>query len=151
MMNRYILIIFFGIICLTACSTTKQLTSAQVESEQTAIMKVMNDQEDAWNSGDIDAFMEGYWKSDRLSFTGSKGINYGWQSVKDRYFKSYPDRATMGKLQFDVEELNMISHDAFHMIGRYTLYREKDEPTGYFTLIWRKINDKWVITSDQTG
>ena len=143
--------VFLALTLLASCSSTKTLSEAQIKDEKSSIMTVMKDQENAWNRGDIDAFMEGYWKSDRLSFTGSKGISYGWNQVLANYKKNYPDKATMGKLQFDVDELNPISTDAFHMIGKYTLYRENDKPTGYFTLIWKKVDGKWVITSDHTG
>lgn len=147
-MNKYAFLI---ITLLASCTTHRDLTSVEIQSAKTAIQVVMQAQEDAWNQGDIDAFMEGYWKSEKLSFTGAKGITYNWVQVLANYKKSYPDKATMGRLQFDIKELNALSHDTFHMIGIYTLYRESDTPTGYFTLIWKKVDGQWVIISDHTG
>lgn len=108
-------------------------------------------QEQAWSDGDVHQFMEGYWKSANLSFVGRSGINKGWQTTLDNYIKGYPTKDAMGKLTFDILEMNRISDNAYHMIGRYTLVREKDKPTGLFTLIWKYINGKWVIVSDHTS
>jgi hypothetical protein len=114
------------------------------------IKKVLSAQQNAWNEGNIEVFMQGYWPSDSLTFIGSKGLTYGWKKTLDNYKKSYPDKATMGKLQFDILKLDILSADAAILIGRYTLIREKDQPTGLFTLVWKKIDGKWVIVSDQT-
>jgi len=114
------------------------------------IKKVMSMQEEAWNAGDIDQFMEGYWKSDSLMFIGKNGIKYGWQTTLDNYKTSYPDKKTMGKLAFDILKLEVINNSAY-MLGKWKLKRESDAPGGYFTLYWKKINDQWVITIDHTS
>jgi hypothetical protein len=105
-----------------------------------------------WNSGDIDKFMEDYWKSENLQFIGSKGVVKGWQATKDRYFKSYPDRATMGQLKFDILEVDFHSKKSAWVLGKWYLTRpEKGDVGGYFTLIFKKIDGKWVIVSDHTS
>ena len=72
----------------------ENLTTASNEvSSKEEIRKVMQDQENAWNEGDIPGFMEYYWKSDSLVFIGSNGIQNGWQSTLERYQRSYPDPA----------------------------------------------------------
>lgn len=114
------------------------------------IKSVLLNQQIAWNEGNIEAFMSGYWQSDSLTFIGSKGLTYGWDNTLNNYKKSYPDTATMGKLRFEIIKLDILSDDAAILIGRYVLTREKDQPTGLFTLIWKKINDKWLIVADQT-
>lgn len=114
------------------------------------VQKILKQQQIAWNKGDIVAFMEGYWKSDSLRFIGSKGLNYGWTNTLENYKKSYPDKATMGNLHFDVLNMEVLSEQCVWMIGKYTLTREKDQPSGLFTLIWKKIDGQWVIVSDQT-
>ncbi len=79
---------------------------AQKKSE---IMEVLNRQQENWNKGDIETFMQDYWKSDELKFIGKNGIVKGWQATLDRYLKSYPDRATMGQLKFDIKEVDFLS------------------------------------------
>ena len=108
-------------------------------------------QEKAWSDGDVHQFMEGYWKSENLSFVGRTGINKGWQTTLDNYIKGYPTKDAMGKLTFDILEFNQVSNHAYHMIGRYTLVRKEDTPTGLFTLIWKFIDGKWLIVSDHTS
>ena len=114
------------------------------------IKKVMNMQEVAWNNGDIEQFMEGYWKSDSLKFIGKNGIKYGWQTTLDNYKTSYPDKNAMGKLGFDILKLEVNGSSAY-MLGKWKLTRKEDTPNGYFTLYWKKLNDKWVITIDHTS
>jgi ketosteroid isomerase-like protein len=119
-------------------------------ADRNEILEVMHQQEVAWNNGNIDGFMNGYWKSDSLKFVGKNGIKYGWQNTLENYKKSYPDKATMGTLKFDVIQLEVYGKSAF-VLGKWQLKREKDTPNGYFTLFWKKINGHWVIVIDHTS
>ncbi len=114
------------------------------------IKEVMNRQETAWNNGDIEGFMDGYWKSDSLMFIGKNGIKYGWQTTLDNYKNSYPDKESMGELQFEILKLEVENATAY-MLGKWKLVREEDEPNGYFTLYWKEIDEKWLITIDHTS
>lgn len=142
------LLLFSLLSIFISCSTTKRISNDEAESSIKAVMKM---QEKAWSDGDVHQFMEGYWKSEDLSFVGRSGINKGWQTTLDNYIKGYPTKDAMGKLTFDILEMNRISDKAYHMIGRYTLVRKEDTPTGLFTLIWKYIDGKWLIVSDHTS
>jgi ketosteroid isomerase-like protein len=110
----------------------------------------MTAQESAWNNGDLEAFMNSYWKNDSLKFIGSKGITYGWQRTLDNYKRSYPSQAEMGVLKFTIIEATELSKDAVYVIGKWEL--EKENPAGgHFTLLWRKIAGNWVIVADHTS
>lgn len=137
-----IFLVLFGYTNIQAQSINNSITKE--------ITKVLLDQQNAWNAGNIDVFMQGYWQSDSLTFIGSKGLTYGWQKTLENYKKGYPDLATMGQLSFEIIKIDILSDAAAIMIGRYTLTREKDQPTGLFTLIWKKIDGRWLIVSDQT-
>ena len=113
-------------------------------------MKVMNQQEKDWNDGNIEGFMIGYWQSDSLMFIGKNGIKYGWQTTLDNYKKSYPDKAAMGKLKFEVLKLEINGNSAY-MLGKWSLIRASDNPNGHFTLYWKKIDGNWAITIDHTS
>lgn len=108
-------------------------------------------QETCWNQADIPCFMAYYWQSDSLTFTGSNGINQGWQATYDRYVRSYPDAATMGQLTFGVLQLNPLAPDVVQLIGKWDLRREMGDIGGYFTLLWRKIDGQWRIIADHTS
>lgn len=127
------------------------LLAQRNRAEENAIRQVMNTQQEAWNRADIETFMEGYWKSDSMKFIGRNGITYGWQTTLDNYKKSYPTPDAMGKLTFTILSLDILSETSAFMIGRWHLKRATDEPGGHFTLLWRKINGKWVIIADHTS
>ncbi len=141
--------LFIFITLLSSCNNNTSTPKSRT-NEREEIKKVMKMQEEAWNNGDIKKFMEGYWKNDSLKFVGSKGITYGWQTTLDNYKKSYPDTTIMGKLHFDIDLIEKLGEDTYYLIGRYKLQREKDEPSGYFNLIWKNINGDWKIITDMT-
>ena len=118
--------------------------------EMEEIQKVMGLQEEAWNEGNIEQFMEGYWKSDSLMFIGKNGIKYGWQTTLDNYKVSYPDKTAMGKLNFEILKLEVNGVSAY-MLGKWKLTRTEDMPNGHFTLYWKKKDNKWLITIDHTS
>ena len=113
------------------------------------IRAVMNEQAVAWNKGDIEGFMRGYWNSDKLVFVGST-VTRGWQPTLDRYKKSYDSREKMGTLTFSDLEIDVISKDAAVVLGSWSLARSGDNPHGKFTLIFRKFKDGWKIVHDHT-
>jgi len=135
-------------ICLFSCTNRQLFDPANDLNEVRKVLKV---QQDAWNEGDIDLFMESYWKDAQLSFIGKRGVTRGWNQTLANYKKSYPDKATMGILTFEILELKSLSPTACYMIGKYSLQREKDNPSGYFNLLWEKKNGNWVIVSDHTS
>lgn len=125
--------------------------SAQKRINETGlVISHMKAQEERWNQGNIPGFMEYYWKSDSLKFIGSKGITYGWQKTLDNYLKSYPDKATMGILKFTIIEAMPLSDTSIYVIGKWELSRKKPVG-GHFTLLWKKIDGKWVIVADHTS
>jgi ketosteroid isomerase-like protein len=121
------------------------------DQDVTAIRKVLAQQQQDWNSGNLEAFMQGYWKSDSLKFISSRGINYGWQATLDGYKKGYPTTEAMGKLTFTIISIEKLSKKSAIVIGKWHLQRTKDEPQGHFTLLWKKIEGRWVIVADHTS
>lgn len=124
---------------------------AQKLSDKTAILKVLENQRQAWNSGDIEAYMQGYWKNDSLLFVGKSGPTYGWQKTLDNYRKGYPDKKAMGFLTFGIKKVEFLAKDKAFVLGSWHLQREKDEPKGYFTLIFRKIDGQWFVVVDHSS
>ncbi len=119
--------------------------------DSTAIVNTLDKQRECWNKGDLECYMQGYWKSDDLRFIGKSGITYGWERTLKIYKKAYPDKEAMGKLIFHVISLDRLSSTSAYMIGSWELKRKKDNPSGYFTLLWEKKNGKWVITADHSS
>lgn len=145
-----VVIILVNLIACGSLTSNVDWKETNFQNQQKeAISDVMAMQEIAWNEADIDQFMEGYWKSAKLRFSGSS-LTYGWENTKNNYKKSYPDKEAMGKLSFEIIEIELTSAESALLFGRYTLIRTLDKPTGLFTLAWRKIDGKWLITSDMT-
>jgi uncharacterized protein (TIGR02246 family) len=119
--------------------------------DEQKILQVLEDQQQAWNRGDLEAYMAGYLHSDSLLFVGKSGPNYGWQQTLDNYRKSYPDKSAMGSLTFSIKKLQLLSKDTAFVMGGWHLQREKDQPQGYFTLVFRKTKGGWKIISDHSS
>lgn len=119
--------------------------------EKNEIMKVLNLQETAWNKGDLEEYMSGYWHSDSLMFVGSKGIQFGWEKTLANYKKSYPDKKAMGELSFEIISLDVLSEESAFMLGKWFLKRENGNLSGHFTLLWKKISGEWKVVIDHSS
>ena len=112
---------------------------------------VLENQRNAWNEGDLKAYMAGYWHSDSLVFIGKSGPKYGWENTLNNYLKSYPNRNAMGLLDFGNLKVELITNKCAFVRGSWKLTRTNDTLSGYFTLIFKKIKGKWVIVSDHSS
>jgi uncharacterized protein (TIGR02246 family) len=122
------------------------------EADREAIAAVLKAQQAAWNRGDVDAFLVGYWQSPELTFSGSSGVSRGWDGVLARYKKNYPDRTAMGELDFSDLEFRLLAPDAALVLGRWHLKRETaGDIGGVFTLVWQKFPEGWKIIHDHTS
>jgi beta-aspartyl-peptidase (threonine type) len=122
------------------------------KAARTAIRQVLDDQVTAWNKGDLEGFMAGYWKSPELSFVSGKDKTRGWQATFDRYKKRYQSEGQeMGKLSFSELEIEPLCADSAYVRGRWKLERTKDMPGGLFTLIFKKLPEGWRIVHDHTS
>jgi uncharacterized protein (TIGR02246 family) len=121
------------------------------ERNRSAITDVLNAQQSAWNRGDVDAFLEGYWHSPELTFSGTSGIARGWSGVLAHYKKAYPDRETMGRLEFSGLEFRFLGPDAALVLGNWHLTRAKGDVGGVFSLVWQRFPEGWRIVHDHTS
>ena len=142
-------ILFFSGLFLITTVLFSQKRLSQIDS--LAIVKILHEQQEDWNRGDIDAFMQGYLKSDQLVFSGSSGPIYGWEATRNRYKKTYSDRQKMGKLKFDILNIIGLSSTVIQLQGKFYLSRIIGDTQGYFTLNWIKANNQWFIISDHTS
>lgn len=120
-------------------------------NDESAIRNILNRQTAAWNNGNLEEFMSGYWKNDSLMFIGQSGITYGWNQTLANYKKHYPDTAIMGKLKFDIILVKSLSQQYYHVTGKWMLKRSVGDISGYFTLLFKKINGIWKIIADHSS
>lgn len=127
------------------------LLSAAQQSDESRIRKLLTTQTESWNRGDLEGFMQTYWKNDSLLFIGKNGVNRGWQQTLDNYKKSYPDKTAMGTLSFDILEVKKLSSSYYYVVGKWMLKRSIGDLSGHYDLLLRKIGGRWVIVADHSS
>ena len=127
--------------------------SAQTNDSSAAkdIQLILTTQAAAWNNGDIEGYMQGYWKSDSLLFTSGGNIQRGWKATLEKYKKSYNTKEKMGILKFSQLEITQLSSESAWILGHWELERKGDHPQGVFTLVLKKFPDGWKIIHDHTS
>jgi ketosteroid isomerase-like protein len=121
------------------------------DSDEQQIRSILDRQVAAWNSGDLRAFMNGYWESDSLMYIGKGGVTYGYAPTLQSYIRNYGDTARMGKLSFQLLHVQRLAADVYFVVGKWSLRRSAGDTGGHYTLVWRKINGRWVIVSDHSS
>lgn len=134
---------------LAACTQVEQKSNSG--DSIAAIQSVMDAQESAWNRGDIDGFMLGYWNSDSLRFIGKRGITFGWQKTLENYKRGYPNANAMGQLTFTNLSMELTGDTTAYVIGKWELFRSIDTLSGHYSLLWKNIGGKWLITADHSS
>ena len=120
-------------------------------ADEKAILGILDRQTQAWNRGDLEAFMKGYWENDSLMYIGKGGVTYGYASTLNSYKKNYGDTARMGKLKFDILHVKSMGPDHYFVVGKWFLTRSAGNVGGHYTLIFKKIKGEWVIISDHSS
>jgi ketosteroid isomerase-like protein len=135
------------LLAIAGCATTSPAV------DRIAILKVLEDQKDAWNRGDLDAFVAGYHRSDDTVFAGGDKVHRGFDAMIRRYREAYPTREKMGALSFSNVRFEQQDADRAVMTGSWELVLTGSDkrPGGVFTLIWRKFADGWKIVHDHTS
>jgi len=159
-MKRIVILVIGLFLCLGAGflisnalddETYDGLNPDRIEAIKIEIEETLSQQDLAWNQGDIPAFMEFYWNSDRLRFASGGSVEMGWKSTQKRYAARYPDRSAMGELAFTDLEITVFSKRDALVFGKWSLKREDGHPNGLFTLHMHKFGEDWKIVSDHTS
>lgn len=143
--------IIFMFIILAFISLNMQAENPIKEKEVKKVTDLLDKQVKSWNKGNIEKFMDTYWKSDDLIFVGSKGVTYGWRLTLKNYKKSYPNKKAMGHLRFDNLDIRKIDKKTIFVVGRFFLTRSYDNMEGHYTLVIQKKRGKWLIVSDHSS
>jgi uncharacterized protein (TIGR02246 family) len=142
-MRILLLVMFIGLLAPASLQ-------AQSSGEK-AIRAVLAEQNAAWNRGDIEGFMKGYWNNDSLMFVGKNGVTYGYKNTLENYKKSYGNAEKMGKLTFTFIRFSRLSPEYYFVVGKWELARKDGDLSGHFNLLVRKIKKEWVIVADHSS
>jgi uncharacterized protein (TIGR02246 family) len=129
------------------------LLGSMVRADDAADIKaVLDDQQAAWNKGDLVGFMKGYWNSKDLTFVSGKDITRGWEPTLERYKKRYQaDGKEMGKLDFSDVQVQVLAPGVAVVTGKWELTLTKETVGGRYTLILKKLDEGWRIVHDHTS
>lgn len=127
------------------------ITCYSQSGDEKAVLDLLTRQSSFWNKGDIDNFMKGYWENDSLMFVGKSGVTYGYRATLENYKKGYPDKAAMGELSFKFIKVEKISPEYIFVVGKWHLKRTIGDVEGHYNLLFRKINNEWVIIVDHSS
>jgi beta-aspartyl-peptidase (threonine type) len=135
----------------TESLSSPSMTEEEKKQAEAAIQKLLATQQNDWNNGDLDAFMQVYWQSDQLTFASGGKVTRGWQATLDGYKAKYPNREKQGKLTFDNLEFQSLSNSVMLVLGTWHLERGEESIGGNFSLIWNRIDGQWRIVHDHTS
>jgi hypothetical protein len=144
-------LLWLSFMLVLSCKEAAVPEKPDLYKEAEAINALMHEQETAWNMADLESFMDPYWKSDSPKFVGRKGLTYGWQRTLDNYRSGYPDAAAMGKLHFTNYTVDVLDPLNAYVIGKWELFRVSDTLSGHYTLLWKKMGNKWFIVADHSS
>ncbi|MFI5098026.1 MAG: YybH family protein [Candidatus Acidiferrales bacterium] len=145
-----LLTVLLGLFLIRDALSTGQGSPSE-EASHAAILKILDEQQNAWNRGNVISFMRGYWNSPELTFAGSGGIARGWESVLARYKREYPDQAAMGQVNFADVEVRFLGPDAALVLGQWHLHRGSGDIGGVFSLVFQRLPEGWRIVHDHTS
>ncbi|MFT2007856.1 YybH family protein [Pontibacter sp. 13R65] len=138
-----------ALLSFAGCQVHKS-KSLVLQNPEQAVLEVLNEQANCWSQGDLNCYMQGYWKSDSLVFIGKRGLTYGWQKTLENYEKSYPSKAAMGKLAFNILENRELSADTRLVVGKWMLTRAEGDLEGHFSVIFKRFPEGWKIVADHS-
>jgi ketosteroid isomerase-like protein len=140
-----------AVIASRAIASGNETSTGQRDSIRAAVESMLQAQQDAWNQGDVDAFMEHYWNSDDLTFSSEGKTTRGWTATLNRYRERYPTPEKMGRVKFTNLEITPLGDSAAMVLGQWNLDRESEPLSGNFTLVVRRLDDRWLIVHDHTS
>ena len=133
------------------CANVSEVSDRQGGEAVAAVRKVIEEQQAAWNRGDIEGFMDGYAREETTTFVSGDQVRRGWQTVLDRYKQAYDTREKMGTLEFSELEFKPVSPFYVMATGRWSLAQVPGDPRGRFTLLFRRTAAGWRIVHDHTS
>jgi ketosteroid isomerase-like protein len=144
---------WFAVLFLVLTLVSESVGDGRSQGAQSAITNVLQEQTNAWNHHDLEAFMAGYWNSPDLTFFSGAHESKGWQAALDRYKQTYQGAGhEMGKLEFSNLRIEMLGAEAAFVRGEFHLTMSDGKtPHGLFTLIFRKFPEGWRIVHDHSA
>ena len=160
--RRLLLSWFFGLMILGGCDFQRQSAADGVGTNgpggdpTSVIPEMLRASAASWNGGDLAGFLDDYWNSDELTFSGAQGVTRGWADVRSRYLESYwAPGSDRDSLRFEGIEVLALGDEHALALGRYVLFKPEEgglaTSSGFFSLVFRRMDGKWKILHDHTS
>jgi ketosteroid isomerase-like protein len=151
MRKFYVLFVVLTALITTRCDSSHNNTPTANSAAYAQIEALMAAQIAAWDRGDLEGFMSPYAQTDSLLFVNKNGLRYGWQANLEAYQTNYGDAEKRGQLRFENLHHTFLGSAHVQVTGKWTVDRGATTVSGYYTLIWEKQGEKWVIVLDHTS
>jgi beta-aspartyl-peptidase (threonine type) len=132
--------------------TREEAVQGHAGAEQ-QIKHLLVSQVEAWNRGDLEGFMNGYWRSPDLTFFSGGSVTKGWEQTLSRYKQRYQSQGReMGSLEFQNLQIDVLSDRSAIASGTWRLtMNDGTKPHGLFTLVLKRMPVGWRIVHDHTS
>ncbi|WP_051189357.1 YybH family protein [Daejeonella oryzae] len=131
------------------------ILTTQAFSQDKSISEVktaLEGQISAWNKGNLEGAMSFYWNSDKLLWISKSGTDKGYQPVFESFLSDFKDRSQMGKFTYEPLHIESLSDEIVYYVYRWKIeLGDKKLMGGISSQIWRKPDNKWVITSEHAS
>lgn len=116
-----------------------------------SIQTILESHEAAWNAGDIQSLLSGYKNDENLRYASGAEVLRGYNAVRARFLREYPDVDAMGSLSFDEIEVTPLSTSKVMTFGRWRIQKKSGTVEGLFTLLFDSSDGQWLIVNDHTS
>lgn len=141
------------LVVLAGALACGQTAAVPTDGADAAIVRVLQDQQSAWNRGDVEDFMHGYKDSPDTTFIG-KSVAHGYAPILDRYKKAYPNKDAMGTLDFSDIAVRLLDEKFAVVTGKFHLTRVTaggGDVSGIYSLVFEKTGGGWKIILDHSN
>ncbi|MEM9459025.1 MAG: DUF4440 domain-containing protein [Myxococcota bacterium] len=121
------------------------------DADEAAIRATIERQQEAWNRGDIDGFMQGYHRRPEIVFTSAGQVRRGFDQTLDAYRRKYVDGNAMGHLEFHDIELQPVGPEGAVVLGHWALTDTPRAAAGVFSLVFTRDEGRWGIVHDHSS
>ena len=147
-MKRWVVAIGVVAAC-SARAPSPALNPAEATATAVAFLSASSD---AWNRGDLEAFVDDYARDSTTTFVAGGRVQYGWDWIHGNYARWWDLESERDSLQFEDVAARSLGSDYLLTTARFVLFRSDSvTASGPFTLVMKRIEGKWKIIHDQTG
>ena len=116
------------------------------------VKRALEGQISAWNKGDLETAMTFYWNSPEMLWISKGGTEKGYKEVYDMFLQDFKDRSQMGVYSYEPLHIEQVSKEAVYFVFRWKIELDgKGLMGGVSSQLWKKLDGRWVVTSEHAS